>query len=121
MRNDVIVEVDEYRHRGTSYKCEKKRMYDICAGLGFPCIFIRYNPDSKQSNLQTLLERIKFYLSEANKPFTQEDAELDEDELIKPLQPYNDNTNDNETEPKTKEEKEFIWQNYGFKVEYLFY
>ena len=80
----LIVEVDEHKHRGANYKCDEQRMYDIIAKLGAPCIFIRYNPDSKESNKDRLVEKIKKYLEidiEDNKP----------------------------------------WDNYGFKVEYMFY
>ena len=58
----LIVEVDEHRHRGANYKCDKQRMYDIILKLGLPCIFIRYNPDSQESNKEILLEKIKDYL-----------------------------------------------------------
>ena len=40
----VIVEVDEYQHRGT--KCEETRMFNLAQGLGMSTIFIRYNPDN---------------------------------------------------------------------------
>ncbi len=33
-------------------------MYDIIAKLGQPCVFIRYNPDNKDSNVIALLEEI---------------------------------------------------------------
>jgi len=58
-------------------------MYDIIAKLGLPCIFIRYNPDSKESNKDILLQKVQQYL------------ELD----------IEDN----------------IWDEFGFKAEYLFY
>jgi hypothetical protein len=81
----LIVEVDEHRHRGADYKCDKQRMYDIIAKLGLPCIFIRYNPDSQESNKEILLQKIKDYL---------DIVESDDPEL---------------------------WNEYGFKAEYLFY
>ena len=56
-------------------------MYDIIAKLGLPCIFIRYNPDSKNSDKDILLNKIIEYL-----------------------------------EPKEK-----VWDDFGFKCEYLFY
>lgn len=55
----LIVEVDEFQHRGAGYKCDKQRMYDIIAKLGMPCIFIRYNPDNKNSSKRILLDEIK--------------------------------------------------------------
>ena len=58
----LIVEVDEHRHRGENYKCDEQRMYDIITKLGLPCIFIRYNPDSQESNKEILLQKIKDYL-----------------------------------------------------------
>ena len=59
---DLIVEVDEYKHRGSDYSCDKRRMYDIVAKLGLPCVFIRYNPDDKNSDYNVLLEMVKYYL-----------------------------------------------------------
>lgn len=58
----LIIEVDEHKHRGADYKCDEQRMYDIIAKLGMPCVFIRYNPDSKQSDKNILLEKVKEYL-----------------------------------------------------------
>lgn len=57
------MEVDEHKHRGASYKCDEKRMYDITAKLGQPCVFNRYNPDSKDSDQNKLLKMIKSYLN----------------------------------------------------------
>ncbi len=37
-------------------------MYDIIAKLGMSCVFIRYNPDNKKSNLNTLKDKINKYL-----------------------------------------------------------
>jgi very-short-patch-repair endonuclease len=59
---NLIVEVDEHKHRGANYKCDKQRMYDIIAKLGLPCIFIRYNPDNKHSDQNVLLNTITNYL-----------------------------------------------------------
>jgi hypothetical protein len=59
-------------------------MYDIIAKLGLPCIFIRYNPDSQESNKEILLKKIKDYL-------------------------------------KLDVESDNLWNEYGFKVEYLYY
>lgn len=59
---NLIVEVDEYKHRGSQYECDKQRMYDIIAKLGTPCIFIRYNPDSKDSDKDELLNTIEEYI-----------------------------------------------------------
>lgn len=59
---DLIVEVDEHRHRGAGYSCDQRRMYDIVAKLGLPCVFIRYNPDDKKSDYNVLLKMIKEYL-----------------------------------------------------------
>ncbi len=49
-------------------------MYDIIAKLGLPCIFIRYNPDHKNSDKNILLEAIKNH--------------LDKDETYKPWNDY---------------------------------
>lgn len=80
---NLIVEVDEFKHRGSAYACDEKRMYDIIANTGFPCIFIRYNPDNKLSDKNVLLQLVTKYLN------------LDIDETI--------------------------WNDVGFKVDYLFY
>ena len=58
----LIVEIDEFRHRGADYKCDERRMYDIIAKLGMRCVFIRYNPDSQETNKHILLETTKKYL-----------------------------------------------------------
>lgn len=65
---NVIVEIDEFKHRGASYKCDVQRMYNIIAKLGLPCIFIRYNPDSKSSNKEMLLKTLVKYLNIENNP-----------------------------------------------------
>jgi hypothetical protein len=80
----LIVEVDEHKHRGADYKCDEQRMYNIIAKLGLPCIFIRYNPDSKESNKEILLEKVQEYL----------EFDIEDDD---------------------------IWDDFGFKAEYLFY
>ena len=59
---DLIVEVDEHKHRGAGYSCDERRMYEIIKQLGLPCVFIRYNPDDKKSDYNVLLEMIKEYL-----------------------------------------------------------
>ncbi|AYV75830.1 MAG: hypothetical protein Terrestrivirus3_99 [Terrestrivirus sp.] len=82
---NLIIEIDEHEHRGSGYECDKARMYDIIAKLGLPCIFIRYNPDNKISDLNILLKSVEEYL------------DLDVDD-----------TRD-------------MFDNYGFKVIYLFY
>lgn len=58
----LIVEIDEHKHRGSNYECDKQRMYNIIAKLGLPCIFIRYNPDNINSNKNQLLNKLKKYL-----------------------------------------------------------
>lgn len=63
IKYNIIVEVDEFRHRGSSYDCDKQRMYDIVAKIGLPCIFIRYNPDNKNSNKNVLVKKIEKYLN----------------------------------------------------------
>lgn len=59
---DLIIEVDEYKHRGAGYSCDERRMYEIIKQLGIPCVFIRYNPDDKKSDYNVLLEMVKEYL-----------------------------------------------------------
>ena len=59
---DLIVEIDEHKHRGANYSCDERRMYEITNQLGLPCVFIRYNPDDKKSDYNVLLEIVKEYL-----------------------------------------------------------
>ena len=77
----LIIEIDEHQHRGADYSCDERRMYDIIAKLGLPCIFIRYNPDNKNSDKNVLLEKTNKYLNLKDK----------------------------------------IWDDFGFKVKYMFY
>ncbi len=81
---NLIIEIDEHKHRGANYQCDEKRMYDIITKLGLPCIFIRYNPDNKLSNKNILLATVNKYL------------------ILGP-------------------EDTIIWNQFGFKAEYLFY
>lgn len=60
----LIVEIDEFKHRGSRYSCEEQRMRDIIAKLGQPCVFIRYNPDNKKSNINTLETKMNNYLND---------------------------------------------------------
>lgn len=87
---NIIVEIDEFKHRGASYACDKQRMYDIIAKLGNPCIFIRYNPDHKDSDKEALLEHLQEYLE-----FQYDDTYF--------------------------EEGNYIWDDYGFDCQYLYY
>lgn len=75
----VIIECDENQHEHYDKNCEETRMHNIVFTLGKPTIFIRYNPDSyningvkqrtpRKERLKTLVERVKFYLDEANRP-----------------------------------------------------
>ena len=59
----LIVEVDEFKHATSGYECEERRMCDITAKLGQPCVFIRYNPDSTDSNKRVLLNAVKGFLA----------------------------------------------------------
>lgn len=58
---DIIIEVDEKQHSG--YSCDEKRMLDIVAILHKPCIFIRYNPDNVNANIDVLINKIDYYLN----------------------------------------------------------
>ena len=60
----LILEVDEFQHRGANYKCDMQRMYDAVAKLGMPCVFIRYNPDSTKSSKDVLLQTIRNTVNE---------------------------------------------------------
>ena len=46
----LIVEIDEFQHKISSYICEEQRMRDIIAKTGLPCIVIIYNPNNKKSD-----------------------------------------------------------------------
>jgi hypothetical protein len=140
LRCDVIVEVDENKHRGASYKCDRQRMYEIAGSLFRPCIFIRYNPDSKNSDLNILLERVKYHLNMANidknnNLIYQENQDIDniddfdiEDNEITNFKKeyinnykFLENDDDDITEPVKQEDIDRMWTHYGLKVEYLFY
>ena len=58
----MIVEIDEHKHRGSHYQCDEQRMRDVVAKLGQPCVFIRYNPDSLDSDRDVLLDTVEEYL-----------------------------------------------------------
>jgi hypothetical protein len=60
---NLIIEIDEHKHSGSAYECDKKRMYDIIAKLETPCIFIRYNPDSIESDKNVLYKTIQKYIN----------------------------------------------------------
>ena len=79
----LIVEIDEFKHRGSGYECDTKRMYDIIAKLGLPCMFVRCNSDSKSSDKNILLSKTHEYLN--------------------------------------LQENEKVWDDFGIKIEYLFY
>ena len=60
----VLVEVDEYQHKGGNYKCERRRELQLlnCSG-NLPVVFIRFNPDtfatgSKSSRVKVPAESI---------------------------------------------------------------
>ena len=67
---NVIVEIDEFQHRGADYKCDQQRMYDIIANIGVPCYFIRYNPDNLLSDKAILLNTLLKYLTIKKKQIT---------------------------------------------------
>lgn len=69
--------------RGSGYEYDTKRMYDIIAKLGLPCIFVRCNPDSKSSDKNILLSKTQKYLN--------------------------------------LQENEKVWDDFGIKIEYIFY
>ena len=58
----LILEVDEFQHRGSDYKCDERRMVDVIAKLGMPCVFIRYNPDNNESCIEKLKNKVEEYL-----------------------------------------------------------
>ena len=58
----VIIEVDEFHHRGAGYACDVQRMYNIVCNLQKCCVFIRYNPDGKGARLPKLLKKVVEYL-----------------------------------------------------------
>ena len=70
-------------------------MNDIMNKLGSPCIFIRYNPDHKNSDKNLLLEKVK--------------QKLDKEEDVN-YKPWSEKYNSTEFDLP-----------YGLYVEYLFY
>jgi hypothetical protein len=62
----IIIECDEYAHRSYDKQCEIIRMNNIIFQLGLPCIFIRYNPDSKINKItkhRVLKSYIDYYIN----------------------------------------------------------
>jgi len=60
----LVIEVDEHQHICPKYGgqlCEIKRMYDIMASIGLPCVWIRYNPDkySRDGVVQKTCEKTR--------------------------------------------------------------
>jgi len=136
----LIVEVDEFEHRGANYNCDNKRMHDVTAKLGLPCIFIRYNPDSKDSDKTKLLEKVKYYLAlqndfyDTNNDEADEADEADEDDEADNADVADDvddadeadeaddiNKRKNDRDKTIYYEKLDIDDNLGFKVEHMFY
>ena len=52
----LAIECDEFNHKDRDIAYEVKRQKDIEKSLG--CIFIRYNPDSKEFNIFEVINRI---------------------------------------------------------------
>ena len=50
----VVIEVDEHQHRSYDQVSEIDRMRRITDDMGWPCVFIRYNPDSYHENGKTI-------------------------------------------------------------------
>ena len=57
----LVIEVDEFQHKRGAYSCEKKRMQEITNMLGGPTVFLRYNPDNEDSDIDALLNRVKYW------------------------------------------------------------
>lgn len=56
LTHSVIIECDEYQHKGNSKKCEEIRMNEIFTDLGDrPIVFIRFNPDEYYKNEEKIL------------------------------------------------------------------
>lgn len=48
---NIIIEIDENQHKGTSYSCENERIMSLFEDLkNIPLIIIRFNPDSYKHN-----------------------------------------------------------------------
>jgi hypothetical protein len=65
----LVVEVDEDQHRHYDRGCEQTRMHNIVLSLGYPVIFLRYNPDAlardhgKRADREAaLVERVRHWL-----------------------------------------------------------
>jgi hypothetical protein len=63
----LVIECDEFAHKGYEQDCEIARMNNITLGLGLPTVFIRYNPDLKSVRQKVkqakLLETLNIYLN----------------------------------------------------------
>ena len=42
----VVLEVDEHQHSSYACECEQMRMVNLAHALGYPTVFVRYNPDA---------------------------------------------------------------------------
>jgi hypothetical protein len=58
-------------------------MYEILKQLGRLCVFIRYNPDDKKSNYETLLSLIKEYLHKSESEEGRNSVDFNEDSGLK--------------------------------------
>ena len=55
----LCIEIDEHQHSGYDKQDEKNRYHDITMVHGGKTIFIRYNPDHKDADLETLKQEIE--------------------------------------------------------------
>ena len=72
----IVLEVDEFAHKGYDPVCEVTRMNNISVSLDLPTKFIRYNPDlkgiSKKIKEETLITRLKQLINNFDNDITAE-------------------------------------------------
>ena len=71
----LIIEIDEHQHSHLNKICEESRMHQIQEALGFPAIFIRFNPDNfrvvgvlQKVNMQKRLEFLVKWIEKLIEP-----------------------------------------------------
>ena len=72
----IVLEVDEFSHKGYEQECEIIRMNNISHSLGLPTKFLRYNPDlkgiSKKTKEDILMKRLDILMNNFDNDFTAE-------------------------------------------------
>ena len=72
----IVLEVDEFAHKGYDPYCEERRMDNISISLNLPTKFLRYNPDlkgiTKKIKEATLMKRLDVLMNHFDNDLTTE-------------------------------------------------